>query len=222
MVERVIRTPKEGRGRAARIRASAQQKSTGPRTLEEKATMAGNTRRHGVTGRPDRERVALWLAVILDRPEITPADLMSEEEFGNRPPALAEAEARLISADMALRGFEAGTAKPIKTWRHSELTSEHILGMLNRDDVTKNEIEAGLSFLKQIDEPSVLEARKSGDQHGRLQRSLQAARAKRRSAFEVWAHCRSQVRAPTSTPNVQLPKTKPAFEYRLYFSDRSL
>jgi hypothetical protein len=143
---------------AARNRDNAQ-KSTGPRTVGGKAIVARNARRHGATGRPDRESVARWLAVILDRPEITPADLKPEDEVGYRARALAEAEARLISAERALREFEAGTAEPSTAQRQSELTPEDILDMLDKDGVTKSEIEAGLSLLKQIGRAQVREIR---------------------------------------------------------------
>lgn len=171
---------------AARNRANAE-KSTGPRTVEGKAIVAGNARRHGATGRPDAESVARWLAVILDRPEITPADLMPEDEAGYRARALAEAEVRLLSADLALREFEAGTAKPSKAQGHSELTPADILDMLDNNGVTKSEIQAGLSLLKQIGLARVPEIRSSGDQHRLLQRYFREARAQRRSAFKAWA-----------------------------------
>jgi hypothetical protein len=171
---------------AARNRANAQ-KSTGPRTAEGKAIVAGNARSHGATGRPDRESVTLWLAVILDRPAITPADLMPEDEVSYRARALAEAEVRLLSAERALREFEAGMAEPIKAQGHSALTPDDILGMLDRDDVTKSEIEAGLSRLKEIGRARVVEIRSSADQHRLLQRYYREARARRRSAFEAWA-----------------------------------
>jgi hypothetical protein len=171
---------------AARNRANAQ-RSTGPRTPEGKAIVAGNARRHGATGRPDRESVARWLAVILDRPEITLADLMPEDEAGYRARALAEAEVRLLSTERALREFEAGTAEPSKAQEHSELTPEDILDMFDKDGVTKSEIEAGLSLLKQIGRARVLETRSSGDQHHLLQRYFREARAQRRRAFAAWA-----------------------------------
>jgi hypothetical protein len=157
--------------------------------VEGKAIVAGNARRHGATVRPDRESVARWLAVILDRPEIRLADLMPEEEvsYRARARALAEAEVRLISAERALREFEAGTAEPIKAQGHSELTPEDILAMLDRNDVTKIEIETGLSLLKQIGQARVQETRSIGDQHRLLQRYFREARAQRRSAFEAWA-----------------------------------
>ena len=62
----------------ARNRANAQ-KSTGPKTAEGKAIVAGNARQHGATARPDPGSVAAWLAIILDRPEITPGDLLPGE-----------------------------------------------------------------------------------------------------------------------------------------------
>jgi hypothetical protein len=176
----------KGEDIAARNRANAQ-KSKGPRTVEGRGIVVGNARRHGATLRPDRESVSFWLAVILDRPEIKPAELIPEDEGSYRARALAKAEARLISTKRALREFKAGTSGPIESQGRSELTPEDVRGMLDRSDVSKSEIEAGLSLLIEIGRARLREARSSGDQHSLLQRCFREPRAQRCRAFEAWA-----------------------------------
>jgi hypothetical protein len=77
-------------------------KSTGPKSAAGKAVVAGNARKHGVTGRPDPGRVKAWLAVVLNRPQITPDDLAPRDERGFLALALAEAETRLVAVEQAL------------------------------------------------------------------------------------------------------------------------
>ncbi|QIQ87525.1 hypothetical protein [Erythrobacter sp.] len=88
-----------------RNRANAK-KSTGPRTARGKARVAGNARKHGATAQPDPQRVASWLAIILDRPEISGQDFTPADDRGYRALALAQAEARLNAAEQALRDLE--------------------------------------------------------------------------------------------------------------------
>ena len=68
---------------AARNRSNAQN-STGPKTAKGKAVVAGNARKHGVTGRPDPDRIQKWLAIILNQPNISLADLMPDDDHGTR------------------------------------------------------------------------------------------------------------------------------------------
>lgn len=83
---------------AQRNRANAQQ-STGLKTADLKAVVAANAKKHGVTGRPDPDRLRAWLGVILGRAQIGPGDLMPSDDYGLR--ALAEAEARLVAVQEA-------------------------------------------------------------------------------------------------------------------------
>ena len=73
---------------ADRNRANAA-KSTGPKTRAGKAASSKNARRHGATGAPDPRRVASWLSVILDRPQVTPRDLLPADAAGDLALTLA-------------------------------------------------------------------------------------------------------------------------------------
>lgn len=90
---------------ATRNRQNAQH-STGPKTQSGKAASARNARRHGATSAPAPRAVSAWLAVILDRPNVTMATLEPSDERGHRALALAKAEVRLASAQLALAEFD--------------------------------------------------------------------------------------------------------------------
>ena len=90
---------------ALRNQANAQ-KSTGPKTADGKAVVAGNAKKHGVTGRPDPDRLRAWLGVILGHAQIGAADLIPSDDYGLRALALAEAEARLVSVQEAMWALE--------------------------------------------------------------------------------------------------------------------
>ena len=175
---------------AARNRANAK-KSTGPTTSEGKAIVAGNARRHGATGRPDPGNVAAWLSVILDRPEITPADLTPGDEAGYRALALAEAEARLVAADAALRAFEAGDADPDETTQDLREMAGLIMEELAETGGTKKEVRSGLSLLRRLVRLEAEDTAPGGKRHRLLRRYLREARAGRRHAFEAWAAVRA-------------------------------
>lgn len=179
----------------ARNRANAR-KSTGPRTQEGKAIVAGNARQHGATARPDPEDIAAWLAIILDRPEITPADLLPSEEAGYRALALAEAEVRCVAAERALRDFEAGQEEPDETVKDLRGMGQMILDELLENGGTKKEIRSGVSLLKRIAMVDFRETRPGGKRHRLLRRYLGEARAQRRKAFEAWASLRNAETAP--------------------------
>ena len=91
---------------AARNRANASH-STGPKTEEGKAVVAANALRHGATARLDMNSVSVWLSIILDRPNVTPQDLLPEDERGYRALMLAKAEVRLAHVETIARELEA-------------------------------------------------------------------------------------------------------------------
>ena len=169
-----------------RNRANAK-KSTGPTTSEGKAIVAGNARRHGATARPDPGNVAAWLSVILDRPGITPRDLMPGDEAGYRALALAEAEARLVAAERALRNFEAGEETPDETTQDLRVMAGLIMGELAETGGTKKEVRSGLSLLRRIVRLEAEDTAPGGKRHRLLRRYVREARAGRRHAFEAWA-----------------------------------
>lgn len=201
----------------ARNRANAR-KSTGPRTERGKAIVAGNARRHGVTGRPDPGRVAAWLALILDRPEVTPMDFAPDDEVGYRALALAEAEARRVAAEQALMDFEAGCAPPVLNHLikipdpalFTELDDEvsEMKIMLEMEDCTRTErrqAERLFDRLTRMKGPKARDMTFHG-QHRLLWRYLSEARAQRRKAFAAWAEARAAAQpskpdAPIDRPN---------------------
>lgn len=81
--------------------------STGPRTVEGKARSSQNTRRHGVTAKPTRSRVAVWFRVILNDPHVDPSAFLSGDRTVELALRLAEAEARLATARDALEQHQA-------------------------------------------------------------------------------------------------------------------
>lgn len=179
----------------ARNRANAS-KSTGPRSAEGKAVVAANARRHGVTARPDPESVATWLAIILDEPDITPADLLPQEDLSYCALALAEAETRLVIAYKALTDFEARGASltgrdcpdlakilgDIQTWG-----PQSGLKQRNMCNIARLIYRSELRRVDQI--------RLGGKRHELLKRYLAEAKSKRRKAFAAWLEIRQSVAA---------------------------
>jgi len=157
---------------AARNRANAR-KSTGPRTVAGKAIVAQNARRHGATGRPDPRDVETWFAAILDDPDPPAGVVVREGERGFRALALAEAEARLVMAEEALRAFEAIVTAPAGDRREvSDIGGEC------RAEAGEGAAAPGTARSE--------ETRPGGRRHRLLKRYLGEARAARRRAFEAW------------------------------------
>lgn len=174
-----------------RNRANAQ-KSTGPRSARGKAVVAGNARRHGATARLDPGSVATWLAIILDRPEITPDNLLPGEEEGYRALALAEAELRVVATETALWEFEAGLAEP-----DDVVEDLRDMGQLMMEDLIQyggkmREIRSSLSLLKRIARVEAEETLPGGKRHRLLQRYVREARARRKKAFAAWVAAREE------------------------------
>lgn len=183
---------------AARNRANAS-KSTGPKTSEGKAVVAGNARRHGATGRPNPESVAAWLSIILDNPDVTIADLMPQDDASYRALVLAEAEARYVAAETALLEFDGGHAAPmIKTVRVPEFTEEdadlnenlEVLEQMREDtsyDLGRRRKADALIKEVATSPLSRVTYHDQDDQRRLLNRYLSEARSRRRRAFENWA-----------------------------------
>jgi len=177
----------------ARNRANAQ-RSTGPKTAEGKAIVAGNARQHGATARPDPGSVAAWLAIILDRPEITPGDLLPGDDAGYRALALAEAEVRVVATEAALREFEAGVEEPSEAQQELRRCKELIAHELRQDGVTGREKLSGLALLTRITKFERDETVERGRRHRLLRRYVREARSERRKAFAAWALARGDAR----------------------------
>ena len=175
-------------GMAARNRANAQ-KSTGPRTAAGKATSAQNARSHGATAKPDPASIAPWLRVILDDPDLRPADLFAEDDHTLRALALAEAEVKVSAALTSLDRFERGDDPPSEVTREFQEFVESITGELVEEVMTKRRYRAGLSLLKRLGNEISNETVLEGKRHRLLMRYLREARSQRRKAFQAWLAC---------------------------------
>ena len=175
-------------GIAARNRANAQ-KSTGPRTAAGKATSAQNARSHGATAKPDPASIAPWLRVILDDPDLKPADLFAEDDHTLRALALAEAEVKVSAALTSLDRFERGDDPPSEVTREFQEFVESITGELVEEAMTKRRYRAGLSLLKRLENEISNETVLEGKRHRLLMRYLREARSQRRKAFQAWLAC---------------------------------
>ncbi|WP_416898604.1 MAG: hypothetical protein ACMVY4_02395 [Minwuia sp.] len=162
------------------------QKSTGPRTAAGEAVVAGNARRHGATARPDPEAVDTWLALILDKPDISASDLLPGDEVDFRALALAEAEVRVARCEQALVDFEAGRPE----------IGDDVQNVINAGFKIREEIEIHGSSPKELRSANVLLRRiermtakdllPGGRQHRLLIRYLREARARHRRAFAAF------------------------------------
>ena len=174
--------------RAARNRANAR-KSTGPRTAAGKATSAQNARRHGATGKPDPAAVVAWLRVILDEPDLTPADLLAEDDRRLHALALAETEVKVNAALASLERFEPGEETPSEITREFQKFAADIADELNEERMTKRRHRADLSSLRRLGRAISSETALDSKRHMLLRRYLREARSQRRRAFEAWLTC---------------------------------
>ena len=175
-------------GIAARNRANAQ-KSTGPRTTAGKATSAQNARSHGATAKPDPASIAPWLRVILDDPDLKPADLFAEDDHTLRALALAEAEVKVSAALTSLERFERGDDTPSEVTRKFREFVVSITGELAEEVMTKRQYRAGLSLLKRLGNEISNETVLEGKRHKLLRRYLREAQSHRGKAFQAWLAC---------------------------------
>ena len=155
-------------------------KNTGPKSAEGKATVARNALRHGATARPDKESVATWLSIILDKPLLTVEDLQPHDDLGFLALALAEAEVRLVAADCALREFERGCAEPNDK---SGGILDLFVDDLAQSASSEKELRSVLSLLKPVFRFAAEETRPNGRRHRLLKRYLREARGTRRRAL---------------------------------------
>jgi hypothetical protein len=174
---------------AARNRCNAQN-STGPKTAKGKAVVAGNARKHGVTGRPDPDRIQAWLAIILNQPNIGLADLMPDDDHGTRALVLAEAEVRLAAIEDALRALSSEVYDVPKTMFAQYKESEDILQlaeeMMAFDQTSKRGFRTSIRIVN--DEYGARTTGVSLRENRRriLQRYLAEAKSRKRRAFAAW------------------------------------
>jgi hypothetical protein len=172
---------------ADRNRANAA-KSTGPKTRAGKAASSKNARRHGATGAPDPSRVASWLSVILDRPQVTPRDLIPADAVGDLALTLAMAEARLAAAEDALAEFEAELETPCSELADIEFMAEHIAEALAQPSTTPEERKSGADILVRAARVRLGHAKSESRRHRLLTRYARDARAARSRAIAAWSH----------------------------------
>ncbi|MEQ3729299.1 MAG: hypothetical protein ABNH38_17990 [Tateyamaria sp.] len=146
----------------ARNTANAQ-KSTGPKTAAGKAAVSQNARRHGATSKPDLTSVVAWARVILNAPDLAPSDLLSGDRRIEVALALAEAEARVGSAQAAINAFERGGQMAEKNISQA--------GAFNQRSKAQAPHKGGA---------------RGGRQHRLLKRYLREARGHRKRAFTAW------------------------------------
>ena len=171
--------------RAVSNRTNAQ-KSTGPRTAAGKASVAQNARRHGVTAKPNPASVAAWLRVILDDPDLTPADFLAEGDRMRLALALAEAEVKVCAAMASLDRFERGDEPTSELTREFQSYMEAINDELAHPGITKSQYLAGLSLLKRLGRQISAETVPGAKRHRLFRRYLREARAQRKRAFQAW------------------------------------
>ena len=175
-----------------RNRANAK-KSTGPKTGDGKAKVAGNARKHGATSQPDPTSVASWLAIISDEPDIETKDLVPSDDLGYRALALAVIEVQLIQCERALREFEQeGLKQPAEPDIGFEATYRVLLENFANENVTKRETRSVARLLYKDEVRKLADASLGGRQHRLLKRYLAEARSKRRKAFAAWLEIRQR------------------------------
>lgn len=191
----------------ARNRANAS-RSTGPRTRRGKAAVSRNARRHGATGRPPKEDVASWLAIILDRPELKLGSLVPQTDLEFRALSLAEAEARVVMCRDTLDAFEAGEEEPDGSLNDLRNSRELMIELFEEGGNTQKQTRQFYSIMKRIMRVDDQETAFNGRRHKLLKRYLREANAARMKAFNAWlkAISQTQQRGPSRSQEADLPK----------------
>lgn len=191
----------------ARNRANAR-KSTGPRTAQGKAVVASNARRHGATARPAPESVAAWFAIIHDAPEISTGDLLPGDDRGIRALALAQAEARLVASERALRVFEAGEEEISDDWLELEIDVMAITARLESGEMAAWLRPTARRLVREKRREQFSMTQPGGKRHKLLKRYLSEARSGRKRAFRDWLAFESAGgdAGPALAENRDLPK----------------
>ena len=174
-----------------RNRANAR-KSTGPKTREGKAKVAGNALKHGATAQPDPESVATWLAIILDRPEVKPEDLIPQDDVAFRALTLAKAEAKLVLAEFVLQIFGSGATRregPDYLPDPRQFLGE-VFPDADLDAAPKRLLRTVTNRLYNDSIQPVPVAVHGGKQHKLRQRYVAESRSKRRKALAAWLEIR--------------------------------
>lgn len=192
---------------SARNRNNAR-KSTGPRTALGKAIVSANARRHGATSKPDPTSVAAWVRIILDKPDLSPGDLLSGDPRVAGALALAEAEVRLCCARAALDKFETGERPPPDTGPDFRERAEDLMAALHSGHLTEEAFRSGIALLRGTQTMVNGETAQGGNRHKLLRRYVREARGHHRRAFQSWLGYLAKTTAPTEdlVQNLNLPK----------------
>lgn len=191
----------------ARNRENAQ-KSTGPRSVRGKAVVSTNARRHGATSQPDPTSVAAWLRIILNKADLVPRDLLSDDKRASSALALAEAEVRLGSARAALDNFERGEVSQSDAVQDLYIDVRKTKSLLWDVETSAKKRRSGQSLLGRIEKSTLPDTAHGGPFHQLLQRYAREARGLHKRAFEAWLIClqEADVRTDDQAQGVDLPK----------------
>ena len=168
-----------------RNRANAA-KSTGPRTQAGKAIVSQNARRHGATSKPPADSVLPWLRIIVAQPGTHASDLLLYDEGVRVALALAEAEAKLVAAEQALRSFETGEERPPISAEELIAHQAKLVELIPDAGTAESDTMTGLALLGALRQVLEKDSRLGGSRHRLLKRYAGEARARRKKAFDLW------------------------------------
>mgnify|MGYP001089534696 CR=1 FL=1 len=195
---------------AQRNRVNAQ-KSTGPKSAHGKAVVAGNAKKHGVTGRPDPDRLRAWLGVILGRAQIGPADLMPSDDYGLRALALAEAETRLVAVQEAMQALTQETVSTAPATMAALVADAEDVAALTHEMIAfTGDVKQGFrTNIRIVNDKRGARTVGMTPYENRIRimtRYLAEAQARRRRAFAAWIAVQEEEAARQIAMNGAFPK----------------
>jgi hypothetical protein len=149
--------------------------------------ISGNAVQHGATARPEPERVATWLRIILDQPSYGLENLLSGDDHVGWSLALAEAEARLSACEHALRTFEDRAQESGEILPDLLVRSMHIVDELKASVPNGPKPRRAQQILERILRADADRITLGGTRHRLLVRYRDEARSHRKHAFQDWS-----------------------------------